>query len=153
MCKVKTLLIVLFITNYFSHATTEIYEKAFPYAEENIKSFIEVEAKSFLEKLNKKRKEDKKEEITIEQIQDDKKVTTENQILIDILNNFSTTLQAQNKQRGEKIEYIEIGKKKYCYKIKIEAKNGIMFTSDTHAEADKVEKIWYFFDQLKNKKK
>ena len=28
-----------------------------------------------------------------------------------------------------------------------------MFTSDTHAEADKVEKIWYFFDKLKKENK
>ena len=116
MCKVKSLLIVLFITNHFNYATTENYEKQFPdeKEKENINKFIEEETKSFLDKLNKKREKDKKEAITIEQIRNDSEVTEENEILIDILNNFSTTLQAQNKQRGEKIEYIEIGKKKYC---------------------------------------
>ena len=127
----------------------EIYEKSFQDKEENIKDFIEGEVNSFLAKLNEEREKKRKKKITIEQIKDDTQVTKENQILIDILNNFSTTLQNQNNQRGEKIEYI----KKYCYKITIEAKKGIMFTSDTHAEADKVEKVWYFFDQLKKQEK
>ena len=153
MCKVKILLIVLFITNHFNHATTENYEEQFPDEEKNVKEFIAVETKSFLEKLNEKRKEDKKEEITIDQIKDDEGANKEKQILIDILNNFSTTLQKQNEKRGEAKEDIKIKGKKYCYKITIEAKNGIMFTSDTHAEADKVEKIWYFFDQLKKQEK
>ena len=155
MCKVKSLLIVLFITNHLNHATEEDYEKQFPDEEEkeNINKFIEVEAKSFLAKLNEKRKKDKKEEITMGQIQNDEEVKKEKEILIDILNNFSTTLKDQNENRGEEIGYIEIRKKKCYYKITTEAKNGIMFTSDTHAEADKVEKIWYFFDKLKKENK
>ena len=71
MCKVKILLIVLFITNHFNHATTENYEEQFPDEEKNINNFIEEETKSFLEKLNEKRKKDKKEEITMGQIQND----------------------------------------------------------------------------------
>ena len=153
MCKVKILLIVLFITNHFNHATTENYEEQFPDEEEkeNINKFIEVEAKSFLAKLNKEREKNNKDLITIDQIKNDKEVTEENEILIDILNNFSTTLQNQNENRRNEIEYIEIEKKKYCNKIKKKKKKGIMFTSDTHADADMVEKIWYFFDQLKQK--
>ena len=155
MCKVKTLLIVLFITNYFSHATTENYEKQFPDEEEkeNINKFIEEETKSFLDKLNTKREEENKDQITMKQIRDDTQVKKESEILIDILNNFSTTLKDQNENRGEIIEYIKIDEKTYCYKLKIEAEKGIMFTSDTHAEADKVEKIWYFFDKLKKENK
>ena len=151
MCKVKSILIVLFITNHFNHATTENYEEQFPDEEEkeNINKFIEVEAKSFLAKLNKEREKNNKDLITIDQIKNDKEVTEENEILIDILNNFSTTLQNQNENRRNEIEYIEIDKKKYCNKITIEAKKGIMFASDTHADATTVEKIWYFFDQLK----
>ena len=153
MCKVKFLLIVLFITNHFNHATEEDYEKQFPDEEEkeNINKFIEVEAKSFLAKLNKEREKNNKDLITIDQIKNDKEVTEENEILIDILNNFSTTLQNQNENRRNEIEYIEIDKKKYCNKITIEAKKGIMFASDTHADAKMVEKIFYFFDQLKHK--
>ena len=155
MCKVKTLLIVLFITNYFSHATTENYEKQFPDEEEkeNINKFIEEETKSFLDKLNTKREEENKDQITMKQIRDDTQVKKESEILIDILNNFSTTLKDQNENRGEIIEYIEIDEKTYCYKLKIEAEKGIIFTSDTHADADTVEKIWYFFDQLKKQGK
>ena len=149
MCKVKSLLIVLFIANHFNHATTENYEKQFTYEEGKVKEFIAGETKSFLDKLNKEREEKSKDLITIDQIRNDLEVNEKNQILIDILNNFSTTLQAQNKQRREKIGYIEIDKKKYCYQITIESEKGIMFTSDTHADADTVEKIWYFFDQLK----
>ena len=152
MCKVKSLLIVLFITNYFlTTQQAEVYEETFPEEEDKIKEFIFEETQTFLDKLNKKREKDKKEAITIEQIRNDLEVNEKNQILIDILNNFSETLKNQNKNRKEEIEYIEIDKKKYCYKLKIEAKNGIMFTSDTHADADMVEKIWYFFDQLKQK--
>ena len=149
MCKVKILLIVLFIANHFNHATTENYEKQFQDEKENIKEFIAVETNSFLAKLNEKRVEDTKDQITMKQIKDDKQLTQENEILIDILNNFSTTLKDQNKNKGEKIRYIEIKDKKYCYKITTEAKNGIMFASDTHADADTVKKIWYFFDKLK----
>ena len=127
----------------------EIYEKSFQDKEENIKDFIEGEANSFLAKLNEGREKKRKKKITIEQIKDDTQVTKENQILIDILNNFSTTLQKQNEKRGEAKEDIKIKGKKYCYKITIEAENGIMFTSDTHADAKTVEKIWYFFNQLK----
>ena len=153
MCKIKILLIVLFVANHFSHATTENYEEQFPdeKEKESIDNFIAGETKSFLDKLNKKREEENKDKITMEQIQNDEEVTKENAILIDILNNFSTTLKDQNENRGEIIEYIEIDEKTYCYKLKIEAEKGIMFTSDTHAEADKVEKIWYSFDQLKQK--
>ena len=153
MRKVKILLIVLSVANHFSHATTKNYEEQFPdeKEKESIDNFIAGETKSFLDKLNKKREEENKDKITMEQIQNDEEVTKENAILIDILNNFSTTLKDQNENRGKKIGYIEIDKKKYCYKLKIEAEKGIMFTSDTHAEADKVEKIWYFFDQLKQK--
>ena len=132
---------------------TEIYEKSFPDEKENIKKFIEKEANSFLEQLNKERKKDTKNPITMEQIRNDLEVTPQNAILIDILNNFRTTLQNQNEKRGETKEDIKIKEKKYCYKITIEAENGIMFTSDTHAEADKIEKIWYFFDQLKKQEK
>ena len=155
MCKVKILLIVLFVANHFSHATTENYEEQFPdeKEKESIDKFIAGETKSFLDKLNKKREEENKDKITMEQIQDDTQVTQGNEILIDILNNFSTTLKEQNEKRGKKIGYIEIDKKKYCYNINIEATKGIMFTSDTHAEADKVEKIWYFFDKLKKENK
>ena len=153
MCKVKILLIVLFIANHFNHATTENYEKQFQDEKENIKEFIAVETNSFLAKLNEKRVEDTKDPITMKQIKDDTQVTQGNEILIDILNNFSETLKKQNENRGEKIGYIEIDKKKYCYNINIEATKGIIFTSDTHAEANKVEKIWYFFDQLKQQKK
>ena len=149
MCKVKILLIVLLVANHFSHATTENYEEQFPYEEENINNFIAGEIKSFLDKLNKERGEKNKAPITMEQIRNDLEVIKGNEILIDILNNFSTTLKYQNENRGEKIGYIEIDEKKYCYKLKIEAKNGIMFTSDTHADAKTVEKIWYFFNQLK----
>lgn len=149
MCKVKILLIVSFIANHFHHATTENYEETFQDEKENVNEFIEKETKSFLDKLNKKREEENKDKITMEQIQDDTQVTQGNEILIDILNNFSTTLKDQNKKRIGIIEYIEIDKKKYCYKLKIEAKKGIMFTSDTHADADTVEKIFYFFDKLK----
>ena len=152
MCKVKSLLIVLFITNYLNHATTENYEKSFPKEEENINKFIEEETKSFLAKLNEKREKEEKEAITIEQIRNDLEVNEKNQILIDILNNFSETLKNQNEnRRNDEIEYIEIDKKKYCNKITIEAKKGIMFASDTHADAKMVKKIFYFFDQLKNK--
>ena len=153
MRKVKILLIVLFVANHFSHATTENYEEQFPdeKEKESIDNFIAGETKSFLDKLNKKREEENKDRITMEQIQNDEEVTKENAILIDILNNFSTTLKDQNENREKKIGYIEIDKKKYCYNINIETTKGIMFTSDTHAEADKVEKIWYFFDQLKQK--
>ena len=153
MCKIKILLIVLFVANHFSHATTENYEEQFPdeKEKESIDNFIAGETKSFLDKLNKKREEENKDKITMEQIQNDEEVTKENAILIDILNNFSTTLKDQNENREKKIGYIEIDKKKYCYNINIETTKGIMFTSDTHAEADKVEKIWYFFDQLKQK--
>ena len=153
MCKIKILLIVLFVANHFSHATTENYEEQFPdeKGKESIDNFIAGETKSFLDKLNKKREEENKDKITMEQIQNDEEVTKENAILIDILNNFSTTLKDQNENREKKIGYIEIDKKKYCYNINIETTKGIMFTSDTHAEADKVEKIWYFFDQLKQK--
>ena len=153
MRKVKILLIVLFVANHFSHATTENYEEQFPdeKGKESIDNFIAGETKSFLDKLNKKREEENKDKITMEQIQNDEEVTKENAILIDILNNFSTTLKDQNENREKKIGYIEIDKKKYCYNINIETTKGIMFTSDTHAEADKVEKIWYFFDQLKQK--
>ena len=152
MCKVKSLLIVLFITNYLNHATTENYEKSFPKEEENINKFIEEETKSFLAKLNEKREKEEKEAITMEQIQYDFGVNQKNQILIDILNNFSETLKNQNEnRRNDEIEYIEIDKKKYCNKITIEAKKGIMFASDTHADAKMVKKIFYFFDQLKNK--
>ena len=155
MCKVKILLIVSFIANHFHHATTENYEEQFPdeKEKESINNFIAWETKSFLDKLNKKREEENKDKITMEQIQNDEEVTKENAILIDILNNFSETLKDQNKKRIEIIEYIEIDKKKYCYKLKIKAEKGIMFTSDTHAEADKVEKIWYFFDKLKKENK
>ena len=155
MCKVKSLLIVLFITNHLNHATEEDYEKQFPDEEEkeNINKFIEVEAKSFLAKLNEKRKKDKKEEITMGQIQNDEEVKKEKEILIDILNNFSETLQKQNEKRIEKIQDTKIRNKKCCYKITTEAEKGIMFTSDTHADADTVEKIWYFFDQLKKQGK
>ena len=149
MCKVKILLIVLFIANHFNHATTENYEETFPYEEENINNFIEEGTTSFLDKLNKERVEKNKDPITMKQIKNDTQVTQGNEILIDILNNFSTTLKDQNENRGEKIGYIEIDKKKYCYNINIEATKGIMFTSDTHAYAKTVEKIWYFFDQLK----
>ena len=155
MCKVKILLIVLFITNHFNHATTENYEEQFPDEEENIKKFIEEETKSFLDKLNTKREEENKDQITIEQIKNDNEVTEENEILIDILNNFSEKLKEQNEKRGEKIGYIEEEEeenKKYCYQITIEAEKGIMFTSDTHADAKTVEKIWYFFNQLKQQK-
>ena len=153
MRKVKILLIVLFVANHFSHATTENYEEQFPdeKEKESIDNFIAGETKSFLDKLNKERVKDNKEEITMEQIKDDKGVNKEKEILIDILNNFSKKLKEQNEKRRDKIENIEIDKKKYCYKLKIKAEKGIMFTSDTHAEADKVEKIWYFFDQLKQK--
>ena len=155
MRKVKILLIVLFVANHFSHATTENYEEQFPdeKEKESIDNFIAGETKSFLDKLNKKREEENKDKITMEQIQNDEEVTKENEILIDILNNFSTTLKDQNENRGEIIEYIKIDEKTYCYKLKIEAEKGIMFTSDTHAEADKVEKIWYFFDKLKKENK
>jgi len=152
MCKVKSLLIVLFITNHFNHATTENYEEQFPDKEENINNFIAGETKSFLEKLNKEREEENKGKITMEQIQNDEEVKKEKEILIDILNNFSETLKNQNEnRRNDEIEYIEIDKKKYCNKITIEAEKGIMFTSDTHADADTVKKIFYFFDQLKQK--
>ena len=136
MRKVKILLIVLFVANHFSHATTENYEEQFPdeKEKESIDNFIAGETKSFLDKLNKKREEENKDKITMEQIQNDEEVTKENAILIDILNNFSTTLKDQNENREKK-------------------KKGIMFTSDTHAEADKVEKIWYFFDKLKKENK
>ena len=155
MCKVKILLIVLFVANHFSHATTENYEEQFPdeKEKESIDNFIAGETKSFLDKLNTKREEENKDQITMKQIRDDTQVKKENEILIDILNNFSTTLKDQNENRGEIIEYIEIDEKTYCYKLKIEAEKGIMFTSDTHAEADKVEKIWYFFDKLKKENK
>ena len=155
MCKVKILLIVLFIANHFNHATTENYEEQFPdeKEKESIDNFIAGETKSFLDKLNKKREEENKDKITMEQIRNDEEVTKENAILIDILNNFSTTLKDQNEKREGKIGYIEIDKKKYCYNINIETTKGIIFTSDTHAEANKVEKIWYFFDQLKQQKK
>ena len=153
MCKVKSLLIVLFITNYLNHATTENYEKSFPKEEENINKFIEEETKSFLAKLNEKREKEEKEAITMEQIQYDFGVNQKNQILIDILNNFSETLQKQNEKRIEKIQDTKIRNKKCCYKITTEAEKGIMFTSDTHADADTVEKIWYFFDQLKKQGK
>ena len=151
MCKVKILLIVLFIANHFNHATTENYEEQFPDEKEkkSIDNFIAGETNSFLAKLNEKRVEDTKDQITMKQIKDDTQVTEKNEILIDILNNFSEKLKEQNEKRGNEIEYIEIDKKKYCYNINIKAKKGIMFTSDTHAEADKVEKIWYFFDKLK----
>ena len=149
MCKVKILLIVSFIANHFHHATTENYEETFQDEKENVNEFIEKETKSFLDKLNKKREEENKDKITMEQIQDDEEVTKENAILIDILNNFSETLKDQNENRGKKIGYIKIDKKKYCYNINIEAEKGIMFTSDTHADADTVEKIFYFFDKLK----
>ena len=124
MCKVKILLIVSFITNHFNHATTENYEEQFQEEEEKnkIKEFIAVETTSFLDKLNKKRGEKNKDLITMKQIRDDKKVTEENEILIDILNNFSTTLKYQNENRGEEIGYIEIRKKKCYYKITTEAK-------------------------------
>ena len=81
MCKVKFLLIVLFITNHFNHATEEDYEKQFPDEEEkeNINKFIEVEAKSFLAKLNKEREKNNKDLITIDQIKNDKEVTEENE--------------------------------------------------------------------------
>ena len=98
MCKVKILLIVLFITNHFNHATTENYEETFQDEKENVNEFIEKETKSFLDKLNKKREEENKDKITMEQIQNDEEVTKENAILIDILNNFSTTLKDQNKK-------------------------------------------------------
>ena len=77
MCKVKSILIVLFITNHFNHATTENYEEQFPdeKEKESINNFIAWETKSFLEKLNEKRKKDKKEAITIEQIRNDKRDT------------------------------------------------------------------------------
>ena len=155
MCKVKSILIVLFITNHFNHATTENYEEQFPdeKEKESINNFIAWETKSFLEKLNEKRKKDKKEEITMGQIQNDEEVKKEKEILIDILNNFSETLQKQNEKRIEKIQDTKIRNKKCCYKLKIEAEKGIMFTSDTHADADTVEKIWYFFDQLKKQGK
>ena len=155
MCKIKILLIVLFVANHFSHATTENYEEQFPdeKGKESIDNFIAGETKSFLDKLNRKREEENKDQITMKQIRDDTQVKKENEILIDILNNFSTTLKDQNENRGEIIEYIEIDEKTYCYKLKIEAEKGIMFTSDTHAEADKVEKIWYFFDKLKKENK
>lgn len=155
MRKVKILLIVLFVANHFSHATTENYEEQFPdeKEKESIDNFIAGETKSFLEKLNTKRKEEKKEEIKIAQIKEDKQVKEENQILIDILNNFSEKLKEQNEKREGKIGHIKIDKKKYCYNINIEATKGIMFTSDTHAEADTVEKIWYFFDKLKQNNK
>ena len=108
MCKVKSILIVLFITNHFNHATTENYEEQFPdeKEKESINNFIAWETKSFLEKLNEKRKKDKKEAITIEQIRNDLEVTEENEILIDILNNFSTTLQNQNENRRNEIDRI-----------------------------------------------
>ena len=155
MCKVKFLLIVLFIANHFNHATTEVYEETFPEEDEkeNINNFIEEETTSFLDKLNTKRVKKNKDPITMKQIKDDTQVTQGNEILIDILNNFSETLKKQNENRGEKIGYIEIDKKKYCYNINIEATKGIMFTSDTHAYAKTVEKIWYVFDQLKQQKK
>lgn len=155
MCKVKILLIVLFVANHFSHATTENYEEQFPDEKEkgSINNFIAGETKSFLDKLNKKRGGKNKGPITMGQIRNDEEVKTENEILIDILNNFSETLKEQNKKRIGIIEYIEIDKKIYCYKLKIEAEKGIMFTSDTHAEADKVERIWYFFDKLKKENK
>ena len=151
MCKVKSILIVLFITNHFNHATTENYEEQFPdeKEKESINNFIAWETKSFLEKLNEKRKKDKKEEITMGQIQNDEEVKKEKEILIDILNNFSETLQKQNEKRIEKIQDTKIRNKKCCYKITTEAEKGIMFASDTHADADTVKKIWYFFDQLK----
>ena len=106
MCKVKSLLIVLFITNHLNHATEEDYEKQFPDEEEkeNINKFIEVEAKSFLAKLNEKRKKDKKEEITMGQIQNDEEVKKEKEILIDILNNFSKKQKKQNEKRIKKIQ-------------------------------------------------
>ena len=153
MCKVKSLLIVLFITNYFlTTQQAEVYEETFPEEEDKIKEFIFEETQTFLDKLNKKREKDKKEAITIEQIRNDLEVNEKNQILIDILNNFSETLKNQNEnRRNDEIEYIEIDKKKYCNKITIEAKKGIMFASDTHADAKMVKKIFYFFDQLKNK--
>ena len=77
MCKVKILLIVLFITNHFNHATTENYEEQFPDEEKNINNFIEEETKSFLAKLNKEREEENKGKITMEQIKNDKEVTEE----------------------------------------------------------------------------
>ena len=100
MCKVKILLIASFIANHFSHATTENYEEQFPdeKEKESIDNFIAVETKSFLDKLNKKREEENKDKITMEQIQNDEEVTKENAILIDILNNFSTTLKDQNEK-------------------------------------------------------
>ena len=153
MCKVKILLIVSFIANHFHHATTENYEETFQDEKENVNEFIEKETKSFLDKLNKKREEENKDKITMEQIQNDEEVTKENAILIDILNNFSEKLKEQNEKREGKIGYIEIDKKKYRYNINIEATKGIIFTSDTHAEANKVEKIWYFFDKLKKENK
>ena len=153
MCKVKILLIVLFIANHFNHATTENYEEQFPNKEKNINNFIEEETQTLLEQLNTKREKENKNPITMKQIRDDTQVTQDNEILIDILNNFSTTLKDQNENRVEKIGYIEIDKKKYCYNINIEATKGIMFTSDTHAYAKTVEKIWYVFDQLKQQKK
>jgi len=155
MCKVKSILIVLFVANHFSHATTENYEEQFPdeKEKESINNFIAWETKSFLEKLNEKRVEEEKEAITMGQIQNDLGVNEKNQILTDILNNFSEKLKEQNEKRGETKKDIEIDKEKYCYKLKIEAEKGIMFTSDTHADADTVEKIFYFFDQLKKQGK
>ena len=153
MCKVKILLIVSFIANHFHHATTENYEETFQDEKENVNEFIEKETKSFLDKLNKKREEENKDKITMEQIRNDLEVNEKNEILIDILNNFSEKLKEQNEKREGKIGYIEIDKKKYRYNINIEATKGIIFTSDTHAEANKVEKIWYFFDKLKKENK
>ena len=49
MRKVKILLIVLFVANHFSHATTENYEEQFPdeKEKESIDNFIAGETKSF----------------------------------------------------------------------------------------------------------
>lgn len=159
MSKIKPFLI---LTTIFNHAGDNEYERNYPYDENEVKIFINEATDPLLKQLNEGKEGE--EEITIENIKaidkisyedicqkdKDKEIKTKSDLFFNILKVFTEKLKQQNETRKSQTNYFHYKNREHCYTTQINAKIGIMFTSDTHAEADEVEKILFLFDKMKN---
>ena len=121
--------------------------------QKEIEFFIKEREEEYLKKLNKKiQNADLMSEL--KQMKE-KNVVDNNYELIDLFcENFKTNLHIifkKNKTKYNKNKNYSFNNLNDNFDIKV--KNGVLFVSDIHADAERLKCIWYLFDKLKKEDK
>ena len=149
MFRKKTNFIFLFYSTIMGRDFYDIYN----IEHKEIEFFIKEREEEYLKKLNKKiQNADLMSEL--KQMKE-KNVVDNNYELIELFcENFKTNLHIifkKNKTKYNKNKNYSLNNLNDNFDIKV--KNGVLFVSDIHADAERLKCIWYLFDKLKKEDK